>query len=309
MSDRTQEVLYNLTGQVLELYPPESYLGIPSAAGAVVWAGGESLDDDSEFTPTVSVDATSLTISAAAVAGQKRLTFTNTSGATIGRSLLLTNAAGQTEIAVPAAVSSNAYVDFEDDLSYAYAASDTVKGVRLSFTIDSTWVADDDNILLPEDVPYKVIWTYTVAGVARRHYTYFRLVRQFAGHGVTYRDIQRYLPEVLLDTVASQRGLQCRTMIDRAWSEVRADLLNEKIEPAHVRDSELLDLLVTLRTVSDYASVGVCPQGRDPELYAKWAEDEYGRRFIKTVTKLTMPIDLGTAGAADNTGNGQPWFQ
>jgi len=288
-----------------------------------------SLDDGAEFSPTVTVDSVATTVDVASGYSQsnRRLLYvSDTASIAIGRFYRVANAAGQVELVKPVGIASGDYLTLEDDLAYDYAiTTSTLKGVRMTFPVDATWVADESNILgasvtadasdawdgdaTRPNPAYKAVWTYTVNSIVRRHYSYLRLVRQPSRHNVTYKDLQRYLPEVLLEEYRDQRGLQCRDMIDAAWGEVRADIIGDGYRPEQIRDTELVNLLVTLRTVLRYASAGLAPDKRDPEQFIAQMSKEYTDRYARTIANLRVDIDQGDEGAATTEPARTLWFR
>lgn len=245
--DQTREIIYGITGQVVETYPPEWLLGAPSSATAAVYAGDASNDDTSELAPTVTVDAVSTTADVASgysQANRRRLYLTATANVTVGSRYRLANAAGQCEMAMPIGIAAGDYVTLAADLAYDYAIGSTLVGLRMYWTVDAAWVADSANVLATTSPSYRIIWAYTLASATRRHYTYARLVRQAFGHGVTLADLERVCPDISLDDPAAQRGRGMQWLIDSAAERVRADLITAGWKPEQPRDSELVDQLV-----------------------------------------------------------------
>lgn len=318
MIERTADIIYGLTGQSVETYSPEWSEGAPSSATAVVWAGTASQDGTSEFTPTVTADATSLTVDTASgysQANRRRLNVGSTSGASVGRLYLLDNGNGQRELVKPMSVVTNDFLDLEDDLAYDYASGvSTVTGLRLSFTIDPTWVVTESKLsgtsvigtvrnvttlLTGQRRPsYKVIWAYSVNAIARRHYTYLRLVRQKAQHGVTVHDLKRYVPEIMLGDYKDARGNQARDLIDAAWDAVRGDILTEGHRPEQLRDTELLDQLVLRKAVYFAAWRGQVPAGWDAVAYAEQRRLDYEKFFARVFGGMRIDVDQGKEGGA-----------
>mgnify|MGYP001607003175 CR=1 FL=1 len=157
MADQTAEITYNISGQIVETYPPEMDEGPPSSATCSVFDGDRSLDDTADFSPTVTVDAASLTVSSSSGYSQtnrRKVNFSSTTGLAIGRLYRLLNADSQWEIARCTRIVTNSYIEVEDDLKYDYGTTATLKGLRMTFTVDATWVATEANILPPTTVAY-----------------------------------------------------------------------------------------------------------------------------------------------------------
>jgi len=311
MADRTFDVIYNVTGQVVETYPPEMNDGAPSAATCTVWLGDMPLNGTSEFSPSVTIDSVSTTVSSASGYSQsnrRKVFLASTSNVTVGRLYRLLNTDGQSEIAIPSRVVSGSYIEVEDDLRFDYAATSTFVGLRMTFTVDSTWVATANKVLPPYWVSYKAVWSYTLDSLPRQHYTYLRLVRQAAHHSITWRDLARRWPEVIDDESRSKRGQQFRYVIDDAWDTFRFDFRSDGYEPAQIRDTELVNRIVLAGALKRLAQTGATPGGRTVADVVKEMTDEYGGLYSKAVSTLKIPIDEGTLGAASQKPYGNHFF-
>jgi hypothetical protein len=299
---RTTELVYGQTGQVVENYPPEWLEGVPSTASAIVFRGTQDADDTAgaEFTPSVTVDAVSTTFDAASGQSESNRRIANltaTTGIAVGRHYLATNALSQSEILTPVAITSAASVTLDDDLKYDYASGATFKGLRMTFTVDATWVADESNILHPELPPYRVIWTYTLNSLVRRDYTYLRLVRQISKHSISIKQLQEQWPDVSWTEWIQRRGQGFAYLIDAAWERVRIDILTSGYKPDQFRDSEIIDQLVLLKSMHLLAKSGITPPGRDPDATVADTKKDYDDLFAKAILNLKALIDQGTAGA------------
>jgi hypothetical protein len=311
---RTIELIYGQTGQVVEHYPPEMLEGVPSSASAIVFRGSQDADDtgNAEFAPAVSIDAVATTVDAASGQSQplrRRLYLTATTGIAVGRQYRLANAAGQREVVVPVAVVTDDYLTLQDDLKYDYTTADALTGSRLSWTVDATWVADESNLLHPELPPYRVIWTYTIASLVRRDYSYLRLVRQVSTHHVTLRTIQGYWPDVSLDEQLNRRGQGFDYMISAAWDRVRIDIITSGYKPDQFRDTEIIDQLVTLKALQVMAMMGMFPSGRDPEAWAAETKLDYDNLLGRSILNLKAQIDQSTSGAIAQRPAEGLWFR
>lgn len=254
MIKRTRELIYGQTGQVVENYPPEWIEGIPSSASVVVLRGSQDGDDtaNAEFTPSVTIDAVSTTFDAASGYSQATknvASLTATTDIAVGRHYLAENTKSQRELVTVMGIVAADSVILDDNLKYDYASSSTFKGLRMTFTVDATWVADESNLLAPEVPPYRVIWTYTVNSQVRRDYTYLRLVRQIPKHSISIQSIRAQWPDVSFDEWAARRGEGFAYLIDAAWERLRIDLITSGYKPDQFRDSEIIDQLVLLKSM------------------------------------------------------------
>src|SRR5688500_11527437 len=153
---RTVEIIYGLTGQTVECYPPDWREGVPSSATVEVFPGEVGNDDttnDGYFTAAATVDSTSVTSNAASGYSQtnrNHFFLGPTSGTVIGRQYLTENNLQQRELAVPKGIASNSHLVLENDLAFDYpSGSSTIKGYRMVFTVDAAWVATEARITGP----------------------------------------------------------------------------------------------------------------------------------------------------------------
>lgn len=314
--DRRASIVYGKTGQVVEFYPPEAVEGVPSVATVSVWAGTQSNDDTAEYSPTPTIDATSITMDAAGgffnhEVSRKRLFLPNVSGLVVARSYLAQNLVSQREVVRLSRISSSApiCVDGEHDLVHDYPIGSSLLGMRIYFTVDPTWVADESNIN-PYDLPYRVRWRYTVAGVVRDHWTYLDLVTVAKQHGVTVESLLEEWPTLWYQLGPDDRVAEAGSLIRAAWDRVEMDLRLAGTDPNTLRDSGMLDMLVRAAAMEVLGRQrGTCPPGRDLEQFIRESAAIYHRDFEKAVAgnKLTRAADNGT-GAIDSDPVRVGWF-
>jgi len=316
ITDRTAEITYGDTGQTVSIYPPEWTDGVPSSPTASVYQGELGNDDASEFSPTVTADGVSTTTAtnaagysqSAQTGGRRRVTLTSTSGISVGTSYVLENAFGQRELVTPIAVTTT-YVDLDADLAYDYATSSTFKGCKLTFTVDATWVATLQKVLLPQVPSYRVLWRYTIASTARRRYTYLRLVRQASKHGVGIRHLRQYWPDISFEEDAAVRGQGYQYTCDAAFDQVRVDMMLSGVQPESVRDTEMVQQLVIAKVFDLLASVGKTPKGRAVESWVKECAARYQDLLARTVAvTLKVAVDQSTRGGISREPVGQLWL-
>jgi hypothetical protein len=300
---RTVEIVYNQTGQTVEFYPPESVrdlLGVPSSPAASVYNGVDSNDDTAEFTPSVTVDSVSTTVDVASGVTQSQrnlLSVAATTNTAVGTLYQLENALGQREIVEPKGITSADSLTLVHELQYDYPiTTSTLKGIKLSFTVDATWVADSTNILAPREPNYRVFWTYTIGGVVYRAQTYLRLVRKPFKVNVSIYDIAKRWPDAQTLDDRARRGQGFKHILAAAIDDVRADILAEGYQPAQFNDNEVVDQLVILRGCYLTAGAYGAPGSRDQELYIREIREEYGSLFTRCISVLKIGIDQSTAG-------------
>lgn len=301
---QTIELVYGRTGQTVEFYPQECVrdcIGIPSSVTCSVYFGQDSNDDAVEFSPTVTVDSVSTTLSAAAgqtnSTNRSRITVASSSGITAGILYLLDSTLSQREVVEPKKINSTT-IDLVHDLQYDYAITvSTLKGIRCTFTVDATWVTTESNILDPSEPSYRIRWQYTVGGTVYNHQTYLRLVRKPFKSSLTYLDVVGRWPSILDKQPREQRGEKLRRMIEAAEDTVRSDIIAEGYKPEQINDTENVDRLVNHALDHQIARFHSAPEGRDREAFIIECKQAYGEIFAKVISNLRVDLDTGVEGA------------
>lgn len=293
--DKRVAVLYNVTGQELELYPVE---GVPSAAATYsCWLGARGDDETVEFSGTATADTFSQAITTASGYSQtnrRRLYVTTTTGLVVGRFYRIENAVGQFEIVRCVAISAAAYIDVEFDLAYDYPiTTSTLKGFRQVFTVPSAFVQTESK-MNAEEYPYRVRWDYTVGGVSRRALQWFDLVREAPGDGVRDADVTQAWPSLAYQMATARRDAilaEARTMVDR-------DLRIRKQDPARLAGGPVRDALVKAAFCVQAVKVGeAIPQGHDAASALRF----FTRDYLDTLEQAVL---AGTLEQAENRGDG-----
>jgi hypothetical protein len=309
VSDRVHEVIFGLTTGTFSTYPPEVYEGVPSSATCEVREHSDSDDDAATapggFTPSVTIEsigtagtATVDVVSGYSTTNRRKLWLDATTSIAVGGRYLLSNVYGQREIVTPTLVVANDYLELDGDLAYDYpVTTSTLKGFKLTCTVDATWVAAETNISRPGEPPYRVRWQYTVNSSVRRHFTYLRLVRQHAKHGVTLTDLRRMYHDLPGEEEAGGgRGVAFRAAIDFAYGELRSDIKHAGYDPDQVHDTETIDQLVTRRTFWNLAVKRQLP-GSDPVGAAAHWKEQYRSLFSSSFgAALNVNITENTEG-------------
>ena len=319
MAQRTHEVLYNLTGQTVSVYPAIEYdpsgapiIGVPSSATCSVFVGDKSADDSAEFSPAVTVDAVSTTFDSASGSSQtnkRRCYVAATTGIDPGVLYLIENQNEQREIVRPFLVKSADHVDVEQDLAFDYpSTSDTFKGLKMTVTVDATWIATENKISTLAAPSYRVVWSYTLQGAARKHTTYLRMVRKLFRSGVQPEDLFERWPGLYHDEEREIRGQRFRSMINAAEDAVRADLISEGYRPEQFHDTEIIGELVVIKAFHRLGQMGKAPPGMDAEPFREDMAKAYGQLFAKSISTLKVALDVGSEGSAVQKPVQQVWF-
>lgn len=315
--DRRQPLVYNLVGQEVELYRTDWPEGAVSGGmTAKVWRALQGNDETPVLTPTVTVEAIALAIDAASGFSQtnrRKLNMTSTAGIVQGRRYYTQNGDGQRELVEIAHISANAFVETEYDLAYDYGpAGATLNGLRASFVIDPTFIATlgninlkgyisrqgwyPDYIDLATGLPYRVLWSYTVASSPRQHWTYFDVVRGRAQHGVLGDDLFDLFPDLAYQESRGQRGEKFKRYLDAGERRVAFDLRVKKYDPNQIAD-HLYDDLVRDATLLLIAESGKAPPGRDLEVYVRERYKVYANHLDGLITGPVITMSQNTAGS------------
>lgn len=300
MTARHQDITFGVTGQSLVWDAPE---GRPSSVTSVtvyMATTGDSGSVEGATTGSPAVETNpNTTFDAASGASQsdaRLMNLTATTSVTVGRSYLITNAAGEREWPEIIGVVSGASATAREPLANDYAASDTFVGTRISIGVDSTWVADQSNLSDRGGRPgYRVRWVYVVGGVTYVHDSYFSLVRYAGAHTVTPTMVDAMWPgyrDILPTYHQEDEG---QRLIGEAFQQVRWDMRASDVDDAALRDADWIDRAVMLRFGVLLAEIGT-----NAELI-EMREKRYREFFDKTfrvTTKVDQSTDTSGAGVA-----------
>jgi hypothetical protein len=295
--DRRTQIVYNQTGQVLELYPPEWVRGVPSGTTTYsVWAGTAGLDTDAEFSGNATSDSVATTVDAASGVSQsnrRRINLTATTNIVKDYLYVVTTTNGESELVKVVGINSANYVDVECDLAYDYANTNTFKGLRQYFTIDATFVATQSKI---NDLsnPYKIRWKYTIGTTVYYYWTFFDLVRMPVTHSVNIYDVMAIWPDIWQEEPESVYGSKWYQQINMAWDQVAFDLRNYGVETSQIRDADR-NMLTIARFARNVAEMGITQGGLDPSENLRVRSENYSNMLEQLAGR--MKLDQGTSGA------------
>jgi hypothetical protein len=181
------------------------------------------------------------------------------------------------------------YVRARHPLQNDYAAGATFQSTTLFAAIDTAtspaygtgaaWLSLLQNLsdLIDTTPDFRVRWSVVVGGATVVLYTFFDVVRSAIAHGVDASDINARLPGFIDLLPIEYRAEDGRPLIDAAWSAVRADFAAMGVDVNAVRENEVVDELVILRTLRSLAEGGIAPPGMDKTLYLQRATENYNR--------------------------------
>ncbi len=288
MSRRIGALTYGLLAQTLEVM---CRTGRPSSATFEVFRQFALDESTPEFSGSATVDTPNTTLSAAAGPAQsdpQRIPLTSTAGLVGGKRYLVAQNALQEWVDLVEIGSG--YARAASPLQNDFTAGATFQSTHLSAAVDATFIQNISNLSDTIDTTpdYRVVWTITVGGVVLPTvYTYFDVVRTPIVHSVDINDIDAAVPGVIDSLPVQHRADQGRRLIERAYSSVRADLVKNSLDVNALRDDEVLDELVILRTIRSLAEGGWSPPGIDKTAFLETATRNYND-FITTHIQVVL---------------------
>lgn len=315
-------LIYGLTGQTLDFYPPDAELiqeGVPAAAATYdIWRATQSLDDTPVLTGTATLDAVSTTISTASGYSQtdrRRVRLTSVASMVVLRRYFLESASSQREIFVTRSVDASAVeATAGNDLAYDYAAGAAVKGIRHAFTIDATFIQTLSNINLGVATipgahnltapwplgappPYRVRWTYSIGGRTRHHWTTFDVARRRFRFDISIEDLRQVAPDISDFEWEEQRGRQFAPQIQAAEDQFLADVELAGFAPDSVEPSRIVNEIFRACVYWKCAEAGWTPAGWTTPDWVHRKESAYRASFQQAIgVGRNIWVSLGTSG-------------
>jgi hypothetical protein len=294
------DILFAQSGQSVFYDAPE---GRPSAPTVQIWWDQEGDKAPVRLAPSgaASVDAVNTTFASAsgqASQNQKQANLTSVANIAVGRQYLLTNSLSETEWGEVTS-KGGAYVLLRAPMQNSYANPDTFQGTRISQLLDPTWVADEVNLsdpfcLFPK---WRVVWSYTAAGVACRAATYFDLVRYQTTFGVTGADVDGYAPGWLDSLSIDDRNGGGVRVIRQAVRQVKRDLSKAQQPAWAQRNSVAFNELIMMMAAVLALRTSFMRGATSRDQY-ETAKGEYWTHFNEWVGQAKSPTET----AADGSG-------
>lgn len=246
MTRAAQEIVFDVTGQELVFDAPSRPASVTSV-DVLPWDSGDDDTAESATTGTASIDSVNTTFDAASGVSQDNpriCNLTATTGIVLRRQYLATNALGETEWVEVGGITSATSVISNVNLMNDYASTDTFVGTRISIDVDSTWIADENNVIntASPNPSYRVRWVWVDAD-SKTHvdYTFVRLVRVEGRHGVTAIDMEAVLPNWISMLPQGHREDGGARLLAEAHRRVKVDLHAAGIADEQVRNQEIVD--------------------------------------------------------------------
>lgn len=301
MTRSTTDITYGVTSQTLEYRVPQ---GRPTSATFAVFADYAGDDDTAEFTGTATVESVNTTVDAASGRAQtdpQKINLTATTGITTSRKYLISEGSKQ-EWVQPIEIVSADYIRVRHPLQNDYTTAATFVGTTITATVDSTWVAAEENLSdhMDPNPDYRVRWAIVVGGVTHVAYSFFDLVRAPIRHQVDVDDLNARAPGLFDGMPTEYQVEQGRPLLDAAYKSVSAKLAAHGVDTDAFRNDEILDELVILRSLNMMAMSGRRPLGVDLGSYIEATRNDY-ETFFQQHVSVTQKSRLatGTTGGAE----------
>ncbi len=296
----TQDILFGVTGQSLVFDAPEGRATGTPVVSVFENAAGDDTTAETATTGSAAVETNpNTTLDASAAALQQTIPLTATTGITRGRRYLVTNATGESEWVEVKQIASADSVVVRVPLQNAYASADTFVSTRITIGVDSTWVADRNNISgeIDPNPRYRVRWQYVVSSVTYVRYTYFDIVRAAGQYDVSGLDVDTAFPGWLENLPTYYREDQGASLIKEAFRQVKIDFYAQEKADQMARNAEVVNDLVLHRAVVQAEMAKVIAGGGSAEA-VKAASDLYQSRLTGLIafTKIPFATDSGGAG-------------
>jgi hypothetical protein len=291
---KNQEVIFDVTGQVFYFDPPEGQAsGTPTLS---VFASDVEDDGTAESATTgsCSVDSVDTTLNGAISQGATTATLVLGTGVTKGRRYRLTDGDGDTEWVEVRAITGTA-VTFRHPVINDYASGSTFEGCRISISVNSTWVADENNLT---DVPsiasggsgYRLRWSYTVNSIPTVSVSYADLVRYQAKNLVTALDVDRRFPGWVDRLPSDYQRDQGAALVEEAYNAIKLDALGDDQVLRLIRNTEVLRELTIYRANLIAQEASLFHGGANIE-QVRVADELYQARFNRLIREPKVPVD------------------
>lgn len=298
---KTTDLTFGVAGQTVEYRVLQ---GRPTSATFDILNDYAADDDTAELSGTASIEnVNQVALSAASGPSQtdpNRVNVVSTNVST-ARKYLIAEGSRQEWLA-PVEVGSG-YIRTRHPLKNDYSTSGSFVGTTIIATIDDAWAGSEENLSehLDPNPSYRVRWSIVVGGVTYIAYSFFDLVRAPILHEVDIDDINARAPGLMATIPTEYRVEQGRPLIEAAWRSVKADFASMQIDVDALRDDEVLDELVIMKSLHVLAMGGWKPiaYGSVSE-YLTNVRNDYDRFFERHFkASLQHKLATGTGGGAE----------
>jgi hypothetical protein len=307
-----QDIVFGVAAQKIYFDAPEGRASAVTSVSVFPWDVG---DDDTieaavgagsiETDPNTTLDAAA----GPSQADPRNIPLTATTGLVAERRYLVThNTTGVKEWVEVQGVTSGDSCTVKHPLHNDFASGSTFQSTRLQATIDSTWIADEENLttdVVGPNPAYRVRWVYVAGGVTYVADSYFNVVRYAGRHGVLPQDVEALVPGWLDSLPTDHRGDQGRKLIEDAYREVRIDMHQIDLTASSLAESEIVDELVRYK-VSELSEMARYFGGSGGDIQrADAAQKRYQARLdalARIVSRIPVRDSSGAATAIMSVG-------
>lgn len=295
---RTAALTFDVLSQQIELLVRN---GRPTSATFEVFTQYSGDDVDPEFSGACTVDTPNTTLSGSAGPAQSdpnRLPLTSSAGLVTQTKKYLVSQNGLQEWVELVEVGTG-YARARHPLQNNYTAGATVQSTYVFAAVDATFIQDSDSLsdLIDTTPDYRVKWTISVSGATVVAYSFFDVVRAVMTHSVDPSDLDNAVPGVINTMPIQYRAEGGRPLIDRAWSSVRAEFAAMQLDVNMIREDEVIDELVILRSMLSLAEGGWAPPNMDKNLYLQDRTEKFDR-FLEKHFKVAAVHPIADADGA-----------
>jgi hypothetical protein len=310
--NQTLDILFGVTGQTLYFDAPE---GVPSSVTSVsVFENSDGDDGEAESATTgsASIDSVSTTLTASVSpqsTNPRQISLTSVSNIAIGKTYAVTNSDGQKEFVEVTDIGTT-YVKVRFPVRNSFVSTNTFQGRRISISVDSTWVADTNNISdsIDPNPRYRVRWVYVVGGVTYVHASYVDLVRYRGEYTVTAADVDARFPGWRDSLQTYDQEDNGRRLIAEAYRQVKLDLYKQGKADQMARNAEVIDELVVLRAaLNREESKLIVGSGNIDAVNA--IDKAYAASMTSLVSNSKIPFASDSGGGASRATRSPVWVR
>lgn len=255
MNQASLDILFGQTGQTVYYDSPH---GRPSSAGTVAVYEDTSSDTSSSESAlgSVSIENVNLTLNATSggpdVEDPTKINLGSVSGLTLRPGWLLTAETGETETHEIVRIDSTTTSAWtRSPILMTCGTSATLQSTRLSATVDSTWVADVNNLSDPTDpnARFRAHFLFTAASLVRSGVVFFNLTRYPFVLTVNPGDVDElsrgWLGRLHPDDIIGAG----QAVIRQAQRQVRLDLHSRRLSASAQRNNELMNEAIVRKAI------------------------------------------------------------
>jgi hypothetical protein len=292
-------LMFNVLGQTLNHRVMQ---GRPTAATFQVFRNYAVDEGTAEFSGNATIDSVNTAVNASSGAAQadpQKISLASVAGIITGRKYLLSENSLQ-EWVEPMEIGAT-YIRVRFPLTNNYTTAALFQSTTISAAVDATFIqtlgkVSDLTDMAPD---YRVRWAVTIAAVSYVFYSFFDVTRIEQQHHVDIDDLNARAPGLYDSLPVEYRPQDGRPLIDSAWRAVRAQFAAIGLDIGALRDNEVLDELVILRSLQMLGEGGWSPPNTSWQAWAAIQAGNYERFFeahfavtVKHQTEIQQQLRL-----------------